>query len=171
MNPILIQIIGFIGLFFIIISFQKNQRSFTLKSQIFSACFFAVHFFFLNAWTGAAMNTLGSIRAYVFKLRDSKKWLNNNIVMYLFILFFWLAGWLTWQGRLSLLPVFSMTLECFSLWNKKTKHIRWLFLSARPGWIIYNFLVGSYAGLITEAFVVMSIIIAIIRFDIFKKKE
>jgi len=171
MNFIIIQLIGFIGLLFVVISFQKDRRSFTLISQLVAALFFTAHFSLLSAWTGAAMNGLSATRAYVFNLRDSKKWVNNKIVMYIAILFFWIAGLLTWQGYVSLLPVISLTLESFALWCKNTKYMRWIFLSARPTWIIYDIMVGSYAGLATEVFIVGSITVAIIRFDILKKKN
>ena len=115
------------------------------------------------------MTGLAAVRAYVFYLRDSKKWINSRITLYLFVLFFWIAGLLTWKGYISLLPAFAMSLECFALWSSNTKYIRWLLFSVRPAWILYDFLVGSYAGLATEAFIVGSLLIAIIRFDILKK--
>ena len=168
MEYIIMQGIGFIGMALVVISFQKDRRSFTLKSQLLSALAFTAHFSLLSAWTGAAMNGISASRAYVFNLRGR---INKNIVMYLFILLFWIAGVLTWEGYQSMLPVISMTLECFALWSGNTRHIRWLFLSARPTWIIYDFAVGSYAGLATEAFILGSVLTAIIRFDVRKKGE
>ena len=154
-----------------VISFQKNKRSFTLLSQLSAAIFFTVHFILLNALTASAMNIISAFRAYTFNLRDSNKLLNNQLLMYAFIGFFWIAGLLTWQGPISLLPITSMSLECFALWSADPKILRWVFFLARPGWIIYNFLVGSYAGLATEAFIVGSLLIAIIRFDILKTQQ
>lgn len=171
MNFWITQIIGLLGLLFIIISFQKDKKSFTLINHIFGSLSFVIHFILLNAWTGAAVNIVSAGRAYVFHIKESNKLLNKRIIMYLFILFFWIAGYLTWQSYLSLLPVISLTITSFALWSKKTKHMRLLFLAGRPTWIIYNFLVGSYAGLLTEAFIVTSLGIAIIRFDVLKKPE
>lgn len=171
MNWVFIQIIGFIGLLFVVISFQKDRRQFTLISQMISALFFTAHFSLLNAYSGAAMNGISAARAYVFNLRDSKQWIDKKLVMYLFIGFFWSAGLLTWQNYFSVLPIISMTLECFALWNKNTRYMRWLFLAARPTWIIYDVLVGSYAGLATEAFIVGSVVTAIIRFDVLRKSK
>ncbi|OHA07033.1 MAG: hypothetical protein A2934_05520 [Candidatus Sungbacteria bacterium RIFCSPLOWO2_01_FULL_47_10] len=170
MDFIIIQTIGIIGLLFVVISFQKDKRFFTLKYQLFAALAFTIHFSLLTAWTGAAMNSLSATRAYVFNLRDSTKRINNKIVMYLFIILFWTAGLVTWESYISLLPVISMTLECFALWSNNTKYIRWIFFSARPTWIIYDFSTGSYAGLLTEAFIVGSIVMAIFRFDILRKR-
>ncbi len=171
MYPIFIQVIGFIGLLFVVISLQTNKRSSILKLQLLAASFFTLHFGLLMAWTGATMNALSAIRAYIFNQRDSKEWINNKLVMYLFVLCFWGSSILSWQGYISLLPAISMTFECFALWSKNTKHIRWLFFSARPTWIIYNISVGSYAGLVTEIFIIISLLTAIVRFDILKKEN
>lgn len=169
MNWLLIQIIGFIGMGLIILSFQKDKRSFTLTSQLFASIFFAIHLIFLGAWTGAAMNIIAGVRAYVFNIRDSFQFLQRDIVMYVFILLIWIGGAVTWSGYVSLLPVYTLTLECIALWSKNQKVMRIVFLLARPGWISYHLFFGSYAGLATEAFVIASLVTAIIRFDILKK--
>lgn len=171
MNFILIQFIGFIGLFFVILSFQKDKRSFTLISQLISSVFFMTHYILLNAWTGAAMNLISTLRAYIFYKKNSISWIDHKLIMYLFILLFWIGSFLTWQGYISLLPAISMSLECIALWNNKTKNMRWLMLLARPGWITYSFLVGSYAGIATDILITFSIIGSIIRFDILKQNK
>jgi len=157
-------------LLFARLSFQKDNRKFTLIFHILASLFFAIHFGLLGAFTGATMSILAAIRGGFYNLRKSKKWINNPLIPYLFILIFLLGGILTWEGYRSLLPMFSVTLECIALWTFNTKKIRWLFLSARPTMIIYNILVGSLAGLAIEIFLIISLITAIIRFDVLKKK-
>ena len=117
------------------------------------------------------MNLVSGFRNYIFNLKDSNMLIDKKITMYFFIIFFWIGGLITWQNYLSLLPIISMTLTSFALWSSNTKHIRILFLSGRPFFIIYNFFVGSYAGLVTEAFLTFSIFAAIVRFDVLNKKE
>lgn len=169
MSPLLIQIIGGVGVVCLAASFQKNNRSFTLMSQLVGSVFFLIHFILLGAWTGAAMNVIAALRSYVFNQRDKKKWANHNATIYVIIGLFVLAGVLTWQGPTSILPVVAMSLECTALWSKSTKKMRWIYVCARPGWIAYDFIVGSYAGLIAEAFIVTSLLTAIFRFDRAKK--
>ncbi len=166
MNFIFIQIVGLIGLLFVIISFQKNRKSFTLAVLVLAALFFTIHFILLKAWTGAAMNGLAAVRTYIFNLRDRKKYLNNRATLYIFIFLFWIAGLFTWEGYVSLFPVTGMSLECMSLWSKETKRMRWLFLSVTPLWLVYNSVVRSYAGVATEIFIMSSVVVAIIRFDL-----
>ncbi len=168
-NGILIQLIGFIGFLFIVASVQKNKRSFTLFLQLISALFFTLHFALLGAWTGAVMNILAALRAYIFNLRGKRRFFNHPIILYLFIDLFWIGGLVTWVGYLSILPALSLTLESFALWSKKTKYLRLILLSATIPWMIYHFSVSSYAGIATESFMIISIITAIVRFDILKR--
>ena len=170
MDQWIIQGIGIIALIFLVISLQKDKRKFTLMVQFISTCLFSIHFFLLNAFTGSAMNLIAALRAFIFVERDRIKWLNKKWVMYTFIVIFWMAGIFTWTAWFSILPVIAMTFECFSLWEKSTKKLRRLLLVARPFWITYNIIVGSWAGLLTEVFFVFSILIAMFRFD-FKKKK
>lgn len=171
MNFLFIQIIGFVGLFFIILSFQKDKRSFTLAAQMISSFFFMTHYFLLHAWTGSAMNIVSGIRAFTFNKKASIMWLNKKSTIYIFIGLFWIATFFSWQGYISLLPAYSMTMESIALWNDNTKKMRWIFLLSRPGWILYVILSGSYAGMATEIFIVISLLTAIIRFDFLKKTK
>lgn len=170
-SPFFIQAVGFCALTLIVLSFQKNRKSFTLFLLLIAAFLFSIHYALLGAWTAALVNIISAIRAFVFSLRGNDTWVDNNMTLYAFVVLFLLAGVFTIENIWSVLPVISMIIECFALWTKKTKYMRWLFFSARPPWIIYNVLVGSYAGLITEIFIVLSLTIAIIRFDILKQKE
>ena len=171
MNFLLIQGVGLIGLAIIIISFQKDKKSFTLLSHLVAGFFFATHLILLDAWTGAAMCIIGSARAFVFYKRDTVKWLDNKIVMYIFVAVFVIAGILTWNSYFSILPIIAVSIECFALWSKKTNSLRWLFLSARPLWVIYNISVGSYSGIATEIFIISSLLVALFRFHKNKSKK
>jgi hypothetical protein len=57
----------------------------------------------------------------------------------------------------------------FSL--KNPKHIRLLFLPVATGWLIYNIVTFSIAGVLTEIFDLASLLIALLRFDILGKQK
>ena len=48
--------------------------------------------------------------------------------------------------------------------------IRILNLISNPCWLVYNIYMGSIAGMITDSLVTLSVLIAIVRLDIFPKK-
>lgn len=170
MNQLVIQAIGFIGLLFVVLSFQKNTRSSILLYLVLAQIFFTLHFSLLGAWTGAAMNGLAAIRTFTFYKRDVFPILKNVLWMYVFMAVFIAAGFLTWQAWYSALPMIAMVTDTFAVWHERPTHIRMYSIIQRPFWFSYNTLVKSYAGMTTEIFVFLSILVGILRLDILKKK-
>jgi len=159
------QGVGMIGLVFAIISFQNNKRNLILVFLGLSQICFITHYALLGVWTAVSMNIVGAARTFFFIFRGRKKWMDSDAVMYVFICLFFIAGILSWQNWLSLLPVMAMAIETFGLWQEAPRKIRFIVIVPRPLWITYNVLHGSYAGVLTELFVVISLITAIMRFD------
>ena len=92
--------------------------------------------------------------------------MDGNCVMYVFICLFLMAGILSWQNWLSILPIAAMIMETVGLWQKSPRRIRFIVFVPHPVWLIYNFIHGSYPGVLTEIFVITSLVAGIIRFDI-----
>ena len=160
------QGIGMVALVFAILSFQNNKRNLILLFLGTAQVIFILHFALLGVWTAAAMNVVGSTRTFFFIFKGRKKWMDGNFVMYVFICLFLIAGILSWQNWLSILPVAAMMIETVGLWQKNTRRIRVIVFIPHPVWLVYNFIHGSYPGVLTEVFIVTSLIIGIIRFDI-----
>lgn len=171
MNPLVIQAIGFIGLLFVVLSFQKNTRRAILLYLAIAQIFFTAHFSLLGAWTGATMNGLAAIRTFMFYKRDAIPLFKNPLWMYIFMAIFFLAGFMTWQAWYSILLIFAMVVDTYAVWNERTSRIRAFMIIPRPLWFTYNFIVGSYAGMTTEIFVFISLLVGILRFDILKRKN
>ena len=165
-NNLIAQGIGMVGLVFAIFSFQNNKRHLILIFLGTAQIFFTIHFALLGVWTAVAMNIVGMIRTFSFLLRGKKKWMDKNTLMYVFIGLFCIAGALSWKGWLSLLPIMAMNIETIGLWNKNPRLIRYSVIIPRPLWIIYSTIHRSYAGVMTELFVITSLLTAIVRFDI-----
>lgn len=170
MNQIVIQGIGLLALLFVIISFQKNKRSTILILINIAQLLFTLHFVLLQAWVGASMNALAAIRTFIFYKKEVINWLDSQVWLYIFVILTWLLGIIFWTNIFSVLPVLAMTVDAIAVWNKNTSKIRGLMLIPRPLFLIYNFTVGSYAGIITEIVVLFSILIGIFRYDVKSKK-
>lgn len=165
----IVQAIGIVGMILAFISFQKNSNKQILLYQTFAAVAFTLHFWLLGAFTGAAMNILGASRNIVFYNRE-KSWANKKFWVYLFITLYVISGILTWKNIFSLLPILAMSLATVGLWIKNSKITRYIILPTSPCWLIYNLVNKSISGVLTETFVLSSLLIAIIRFDILKIK-
>jgi hypothetical protein len=165
-NNLIAQGIGMIGLVFAIFSFQNNKRYLILLFLGTAQMFFIFHFALLGIWTAAAMNIVGTTRTFFFMLKGRRKWMDGNVVMYIFFCLFLTAGILSWQNWLSILPIMAMIIETIGLWQKKPRRIRFIVFIPHPVWLVYNFIHRSYPGVLTEVFILTSLITGIIRFDV-----
>lgn len=163
----MVQGIGVIGLFFAIISFQRNNNKSILGYQIMASMAFMIHFILLGAYTRAAMNLLGAGRNYVFYHRE-KLWACKKLWLYIFISLYIMVGLLTWNSNYSILPTIAMILSSVGLWIENSTYTRLIVFPSSPCWLIYNFHTASVAGMLTETFILLSLIIGIVRFDICK---
>ncbi len=158
-----------------IVSFQSDKKKTILIFQALTGLFFCIHFGMLawfdnrNTITGMTLNVISMSRGFVFNFRH-KKWGNFFLWPWFFSLLTILIAIFTWDGLLSLLPTASMVLSCFALWVNHTPLVRKLTLPSSLLWMIYNAYNHSFAGVSTEIFVTTSILLAIYRFEIRKKK-
>lgn len=165
-----IQAIGFIGLLFFILSFQQKDRKRILMLMIAGQLIFLVHFILLGAWTAAGMNIVGATRSVVFRYREEKGWAAWRFWPFIFILLFMTAGVLAHESWTGLLPVIAMSIETTGLWMRNLRVLRFINLFPHPFWFTYNLLKGSWAGVVCEIFVLSSVIVAIVRYDLIKIK-
>lgn len=164
---LLAQIIGFGGTALTIIAYQQNKRKRILGCTVISAALFVIHYIILGAYTGAIMNILAGTRSLVF-MNNTKKWAKSKVWVAVFMVIYTVACIATWDKWYSILPLIAMLLTTVSNWFQSEKKIRFLTFPSSPCWLVYNILNASYAGIITEIFVMSSLIIAIIRFDLKK---
>lgn len=163
-------LVGFCGMIILFIMFQQNDRKRILICQIIGTSFFCIHYCMLGTYTGAALNAIAAVRAVIYYNRD-KKFFGSKIWLWLFIVISAVAGVLTWEGIISILPTIAMIIGSISVWVKKPRNIRILSFIPSPMWMVYNIINNSIPGIITETFVMTSIAISIVRYDILKKEE
>lgn len=147
----------------IVTAFQNNDKKKILIMHGIAGVFFGLHFFMLGAYTGAAMNVVGVFRNAAFLRYESGK--RKTICVLVFTFLFILFGLISWENGWSLLPILAMSLSNVAVAFKNPKHIRYAFLPVFIGWLIYNIVSFSIAGVLTEVFDIVSLLIAMWRFD------
>ena len=80
-----------------------------------------------------------------------------------------IVGIFTWDGIESILPTVAMMLTTVAFFLSNPTYIRRLNLPSSPMWMIYNLINKSYGGILTECFVMTSLLVAMFRFDRKKK--
>ena len=170
MPPILVQVIGYIGILMNLIIYQQKTRVGILSCKLISDVVWAVHYLALGAMAGFAIAAIGIVREIVFIKVDKKSRLGRTFLV-VFIIAALVAAALTWRDFSSILPsVASVTsVVGFFLSIPSLSRILSFPISLCMG--IYSFTNGSTAGVINEILTVLSSIIGILRLDIGKKKN
>ena len=162
---IVIQLIGGLGIIASIISFQCKKHDTILFFRTLNEAIFALQYFLLDAYTGMAMNLVGCVRNIIFtkQIMQNKK---TTITTIIFGIMFLLFGIYTWQGIKSILIIMAKVLSTIAYSNKNTTIVRAILFITCSSWLIYNYCVFSIAGVLCEAFTLISLIIGVIRLDI-----
>ncbi len=164
------QGVGILGILAAVLAFQcKNHKPLTILRTA-NEMLFAVQYFMLGAYTGMAMNLVGSLRNLVFvKMVENNK--NTKKACFAFSTLFLIFVAFTWEGSKSILIGIAKVVSTFAYGNKNTSFVRIFILMTSLSWFVYNFLVKSYAGCVCESFTIISIISGIIRIDILNKNK
>lgn len=159
---LLAQVLGVIGIVLTFFIFSARRRQTILLSKLTGDVIWVIHYFLIGAYSGAGMNIICTMREIVF-FNKEKKWASHRFWLFLFIALNITSGLLTWEGWISLLPMFGSCCTVMSFWCTKPLHIR---LVAAPGqtlWLLYAILHVTPTSIICNAFSLVSIAIGLCR--------
>lgn len=171
MDQIFIQGVGYLALLFVILSFQNSTRVKILLFMLVGILLFVIHYALLGAWIGSLMNLIEAAMVFIAYKKETDAWAQKKFWPYVFIVIFIVAGAMTAKSIVDCLPVLAQIFGTIAVWQTNPRAIRFIMLVPRPLWFTYNLVVGSYAGMITEAFILVSVLVGIIRFDILDKSK
>lgn len=171
MPNVIIQGFGYLALFLVILSFQKNSRKNILGIMFAGLLLFFIHYILLGARTGAMMNLIEAGVVFVAYKKETEEWAKNKLWPFIFSIAFILAGLTSGKNLIDSLPILAQIAGTIAVYSNSSKKIRFIMLIPRPLWFVYNLTVGSQAGVIAELFILTSVLIGIIRFDILGQKE
>ena len=180
MTPIEIiaQIVSIIGMLMGVLSYQQKGKARILTFQLIGAALFVVHFFMINALSGAILNFVAIVRALIFIYEDKvhgdhPAWTIGLTATYIlsYISVFTVFGKEPTVKNLILeiLPVLAMTVTTIAFRYKEDKILRRVTFISSPMWLTYNAIFFSLGGIIGESLNIGSAIIGTIRLD--RKKE
>ena len=164
---IIIQGIGFLALASSLISFQFKKHGQIMFFRTASELIFAVQYILLGAWTAAIMDGISVVRNSLYT-QLVKKNRSTTPVIIIFCIFVVITGLVAFDGIISLLPIISKLLTTVSYGMKNERWLRLITLPSCIFWIIYNVFVGSAAGVMADSMTLVSLLIAMYKFDIKK---
>lgn len=176
---IIAQIIGVFAMAMNCLSYQQRSKVGILLFQLIGSALFAVNFFMLGAYSGAILNVVAIIRAFVFIKKDFFRaehpaWAVAFSVTYVlsYALVFTALGKeaTPYNFIVEILPVIAMIVTTVGFRFKSAKALRRFGFVSSPLWLCYNVCSVAVGAIICEAINIVSLVIATVRFDL-KKKE
>ena len=182
MTPIEIiaQVVSIIGMLLGVLSFQQKGKARILTFQLLGSTMFVIHFFMINALSGAILNFVAIVRALIFIYEDKihgdhPAWTIGLTATYIlsYISVFTVFGKEPTAKNLILeiLPVLAMTVTTIAFRYKEAKILRRVTFISSPMWLTYNAIFFSLGGIIGESLNIGSALIGTLRLDRKKAEE
>ena len=164
MSELAIQAIGFVGVAFFIASYQIKSNKALFMCQMIGCIIFCVQFFILGAYTGAISLIINIIRNLLLVKRKDWKWVDRRSTMLVILALLAAMTIYTWDGAISLLPFISVAVTTIGYWSNNAQKIRLSQFFGSPCTLLYDVLIRSWGGVLSETITLVSIIISVIRF-------
>lgn len=168
---IIAQILGILGSASNIISMQLKKKQHILICFILAGVLFTGSYLLLNGYSGAIVCLIATLQTGLSYIYDRK---NKELPKWLIIIFFILStlgGVLTYQNILDIFAILAGVTYTWSIIQKQEKYIRLITLSNSALWFIYDIFIKAYSTCISDAIIILSTLIGIIRFDVLKNKN
>ena len=164
MSEFAIQLIGFIGVAFFIISYQIKSNRALFLFQLIGSAIFCLQFFIMGAYSGALSLVVNIIRNLLLLKVNEWSWVKSKRTLAAIITILAVITIYTWAGPLSLLPFISVAVTSIGYWTNNAQKIRLSQMIGSPTVLVYDFLIRSWGGVLNETIVIISIIVSIARF-------
>ena len=165
------QIIGSFGMIAVVIGMQQKQYDRIALCKMLNSFFGGVHYIFLGGYTGMVINFASIFANSVYWYRNKRN-KSNVPFQILFGICFVVLALLSWDGPISLFVLVAKVLSSVALGVKNTRVIRALNAISSPCWLVYNVASKAYPSAASDSFVIISILIAMFRYDFhFKGKK
>ena len=158
------QVMGFFGFIIFIKSIQSKEKSKVLLMQIISFLFYTIQYLLINAFSGMLVYLINVIRCLVFYLLEKKK-RNTNIFCIIFLILTFFSSLLMFKNSYDVLPLLASANSVVFMWQNDTRIIRRGQIISCFLWIVYNYCVLAYVGILTEFVIIISCIFAILKYD------
>ena len=160
---VLVQAVGLMGTILFFLSFQCRSNRKLFRVQLASYVFYTAHLLMLGAVTGGVSYMINAFRSLClgsrWKFAREKGMCAAICAMQLAALCF------TWSGWISLLPVAANIAATIGGYTHNARRIRLTgMLINSPLWIVYDLIVGSWAGILDELASEASMVISIARY-------
>lgn len=164
LNNIPAHICALIGFIFLIISTQVKKKKEILLFQSLFSLFFFLQYLLLGVYSASILCLFGLIRNIVFYFKNNK--ISNNIIIFLTLIVGIITGLYDMKNYIfiiAFIPTIINVAYSYILSKNNIVLIKKVFLVCSIMWIIYDYFVKAYVGLICNSLEMLSYIYYFIK--------
>ena len=158
-----VYLFGALGILTNVLIYQQKDAKRLILFKLASDVIWALHYFFLSAYTAMAISIIATVREITFAKKNKSKAVSGALLVF-FIICSIVSAYYTWAGYQSLLPAIASIISVISFWRKSPRLSRTLALPVSLCMMSYDVFSCSYLGFVNELFTICSTIIGIIRY-------
>ncbi len=165
MNEWVIQGIGFAAVALFIFSYQIRSNRWLFLLQLLGSALFCLQFFLLDAISGCLSLAVNILRNALMMKYNDWGWVRRKWCPAAVAALFTIVLYITWNGPVSLLAFTASVTSTFAYWSDSPRRIRMVNLvCASPCWLVYDVIVHSFGGIVSESITILSILVSFVRF-------
>ena len=166
------QIVGILAVISFLLSYQQKKRSNIIALNSASRVLYIIQYLMLGAYEGAVLDVLGTVSSIAAQKKDKgfiKR--HTKLVLVAVNVVIFACGMLTYKNIFSLFPIVGVILHTSAFWISDEKIIRRISFIGSPFWLVYNLSSLAFGSAFGDILTMVSIGVAIYRYDVRKKKN
>ena len=165
------NIVGLTAVAMFVLSYQFKTRRGLLICNAGSRVFYVLQYILLGAFEGAVLDIVALLVSLLAQQKDRPLLKKHPALTVIGAnLFVAAVGMLFYRDITSLLPILGVQFETGALWLTKERQIRFVSFFGAPFWLAYNLVSAAYGSAVGNVMTMVSIGIAIVRYDIIRRK-
>ncbi len=164
------QVVGIFAVAMFLLSYQQKKRKNIILFNATSRVLYIIQYILLGAYAGAVLDVLGTVSSVAAQNKDKgfiKRHTKLTVIIINVIIF--AAGitvMILTHDKFGLFSIAGVLLHTSAFWISDEKIIRRVSFLGSPFWLVYNIASQAYGSAIGDVLTMVSIGVAIYRYDI-----
>ena len=168
---IILNAFGVVAILLKVIEYQcRSRKAMFTVVMLVSTCW-VCYFVFAGNFVSALVCFIAIAQFLVFKNKGKHAWADSRLWLILFLALQLTAGIVTFINWYDIFALSAGVLSVFTYYIVERKKYRTLSLFYMLCWVTNSICNGYLLPLLNDSFACVSVIVAIIRFDLLNKKE
>ena len=164
--------VGLVAVVLYLLGYLQKKRKSIILLNATSRLLYIIQYILLSAFEGAVLDVAGIISSFLAQKKDAafvKKHLKVFIIGVNLLIV--AMGLTLYKNVYSVLPIIGVVLHTSAFWIDDEKWIRRVSLLGCPFWLAYNFVSGAYGSCIGDLLSIVSLGIAMLRYDVLHREK